>query len=453
MIASPVRVWDPSDPAIAAELLRRNLAGESYADIGREFGGLPKDTLRAAVRRARRRGLLVDGAAPTNAASPASSQPSIRQTGLAGGGLALESPASATVRSLDDLLAACAVDLTRWQVARYVVNRWESAIKGPDGEPVVTPLYQIKAWLEPIPGVGMARELIAGLIADLAERAPVRAAVNHPAIPDSSDRHMLEVCIMDLHAGAYVWGEECGSDYDGDISADLARMAVAQLVKRAAGFPIEKVVFPLGNDLAHFDRSNAGAGGTTTKGTVVDVDTRRAKMIRTIRSIAIDAIDQLRTIAPVEVILVKGNHDEDTVLALGEIVQAWYRKDPDVTIRNEPTARKYVRYGATLLGFTHGHNEKHSDLPLIMATDAPAEWAASTHREFHLGHLHRKGETVSEHSGVRVRVMPSLAAEDAWHCAQGYRHLRAAEAYIWNYETGYVGHFSASLPGSLGKAA
>jgi hypothetical protein len=46
---------------------------------------------------------------------------------------------------------------------------------------------------------------------------------------------------------------------------------------------------------------------------------------------------------------------------------------------------------------------------------------------------------------VRVRVLPSLSGTDAWHYRKGYvGSMRAAEAYLWSYDDGYAGHFSAS---------
>ena len=39
------------------------------------------------------------------------------------------------------------VDLAVWEVERFVVNTWESAAKNAEGEVVVTPVHQVKAWL------------------------------------------------------------------------------------------------------------------------------------------------------------------------------------------------------------------------------------------------------------------------------------------------------------------
>ena len=48
--------------------------------------------------------------------------------------------------TLDDLLASCDVDTEIWDVERYVVNKWEVAMKM--GETIVhRPLFQVKAWL------------------------------------------------------------------------------------------------------------------------------------------------------------------------------------------------------------------------------------------------------------------------------------------------------------------
>jgi len=51
--------------------------------------------------------------------------------------------------TLDELLASCDVDTGVWEVERYVVNKWEVAMKvaGPPPTIIHRPLFQIKAWL------------------------------------------------------------------------------------------------------------------------------------------------------------------------------------------------------------------------------------------------------------------------------------------------------------------
>jgi hypothetical protein len=150
------------------------------------------------------------------------------------------------------------------------------------------------------------------------------------------------------------------------------------------------------------------------------------------------------------VIVVPGNHDRNNALKLGLVLKAHYRMAENVTVNCGPDLRKYVRYGVNLLGFTHGNEEKHSDLPLTMAQEKPTEWATALHKEWHLGHLHKRKETKytagDTHQGVVVRILPSLSGTDAWHHMKGYvKGQRAAEAYLWSFDNGYAAHFSSNV--------
>jgi len=436
-------------PDLVAALARFN-AGEAWDTIGPDYGKTGNG-IRKAVRRAQMRGRIEAQGGPDGRALPVIDQGSGIAWTETANGATLESGKSATVRTLDDLLATCEVDLTRWTVARYVVNKWDSAMRGQDSAPVLAQLYQVKAWLEPIRGVDAARELFAGLLADLANSARVYEPVTYAPLADD-DRHMLELDPFDLHVGMLAWAEETGADYDSEIATDLAKRAAARLIQLSSGFRFERVLIPLGNDLAHTDRTVDGKGGATTRGTQQDVDTRPAKMTRAVINLCTSLIDAARQIAPVTVVIVPGNHDGEKMPLFGEVLSAWYRNDGDVTIVNDPAPRQYVRYGASLIGLTHGHEGKAADLPLIMATER-TDFGAATYRLWRVGHLHRKGETVSEHGGVRVCVAPSLAARDHWHATKGYGHMRAMEAHVWHREYGPIGQFTATVPAINGGSA
>ena len=93
--------------------------------------------------------------------------------------------------------------------------------------------------------------------------------------------------------------------------------------------------------------------------------------------------------------------------------------------------------------FTHGDNEKPSDMPLIMATEQPEMFAATEFREAHCGHYHK--EQVNEYRGVKVRFLPSICALDEWHKKMGYQSLRAAQAFIWNHDEGLEGYLQSNV--------
>jgi metallophosphoesterase superfamily enzyme len=54
---------------------------------------------------------------------------------------------SERIKTLDQLLEECQVDLEVWKVDNYTVNKWEQASKNESGDITITPLFQIKARL------------------------------------------------------------------------------------------------------------------------------------------------------------------------------------------------------------------------------------------------------------------------------------------------------------------
>jgi hypothetical protein len=129
-------------------------------------------------------------------------------------------------------------------------------------------------------------------------------------------------------------------------------------------------------------------------------------------------------------------------------VAAVFRNSDRVHVDFSPTTRKYHRYGVNLIGFAHGCDEKIPDLPLIMATERPRDWAETTTREFHVGHVHHSkrlsSRDIDSKMGVRVRTLQSLTPPDAWHYRCGFiGSTRAAEAFLWSRERGFVANFEA----------
>lgn len=353
---------------------------------------------------------------------------------------------SKRIRTLDELLDAAQVDLTKWYVERHVINKWEIGARGEDGEIVVEPLIQVKVWLRPISPLGSIKEVISELISDMNKHSKkVSKRPLTTKLGKHDEKFLYEVNIADLHFGMYSWEEEADENYDIKIARDLFLDSVATLVTRVSHLPIEKILFPIGNDLLHVDYPIAGKGGQTTKGTPQDVDTRYKKMFRDARKMIVCAIDYLDQIAPVDILVVPGNHDMERMFCLGDSLEAWYRLDENVEVMNDARARKYYVYGNTLLGFTHGSEEKIASLPQLMASEAPDAWAATNYREWHIGHKHGLKEVVSENVAVRIRVVPSIAPNDEWHTRKGYRHMRSAEAYLYERDAGFTGLFATTI--------
>lgn len=339
------------------------------------------------------------------------------------------------IHTLDELLDYCKVDLSLWEVERFIVNKWEVAAKDANENLQVEPLYQVKAQLVKRKEIVDARKEIERLKEDFKKEAPVRKRIS--AIRDYATGNMLEINIPDPHFGKMAWGAETGGrPYDTPIAAATFLRAVKGLLQMAVGFQYDKVVLVVGNDLLNSDDES----GRTTKGTYVSTDGRYKKTFVTVRRTITETIELLRQIAPVEVIMVPGNHDTLGVWHLGDSLECAFANTEDVTIHNEPTYRKYVRHGNCLLMFTHGDKGKRDDYPLLMATERPQDFGETKFREIHTGHIHQT--KLQEWHGVRVRILPSLSPPDVWHSENGFiGQQRNAEAYVWNSKYGLIAQF------------
>lgn len=328
------------------------------------------------------------------------------------------------VRTLDDLVRVCGIDLDAWQVVSWTANAWGAAA----GDQT---LYQVKAQLKANRPLLDAKAELAALKADAKRWAPRLPRIRRPKV---TDPHLLELAIPDVHVGKLAWRPETGhASYDSKIAIRLYETAVETLLARVSHFQFDRILLPLGNDILNSDSKQ----GTTTAGTPLDNDSRYYKSFLAVRQMAVRVIERLRQIAPVDVVMVQSNHDHLSVWHLGDSLECYFHKTPDVTIANAPNPRKYYGYGNVALLLTHGDKGKATDWPLLFATEAPTLFGQAKYREVHTGHLHQT--RVYEKHGVRVRISPALCSPDAWHADHQFvGQVRGAEAYVWSPNEGLV---------------
>ncbi len=342
------------------------------------------------------------------------------------------------VRTMEELLVYAEVDRTVWEVERYTINKWDVGAKDPQsGSVLTTPLYQIKVWLRRRVVEQQLQNLITGMLDAFKVAAPPARVITRPPTGDG----LLEISILDLHLGKHCWAEEVGEAYDLNIAQRIFHAALEDLLAKGAAMKPATILLPIGNDFFNVDT----IAGTTTAGTPQDEDGRWQQSFIAGRKLMVQAIERCREVAPVEIVMVAGNHDTARLYYLGEVLAGWFRHCPDVRVDASPTQRKYFRWHHSLIGFTHGNNEPVASLPIIMATEQRAAWAQTLHHEWHLGHFHARQkkvfQAVADQHGVIVRVIPSLCPGDAWHKARGYQGARAAEAFYFDPTAGCVAEF------------
>lgn len=337
------------------------------------------------------------------------------------------------IRTPEELLAHAGLDPLEWEVAKdgLTINSYEMNA----GEGEVMPLFQIKLRLNPCTeGRALVREKANILAAVRAEASGKFAPID--LRPFVAQPYLAELCLYDVHLQSLAWGREVGEDYDVRIAEDTYRDAFESILSAAARFNPERILLPFGQDFFHTDILVDGKGGATHKGTQQDTDSRwqKAFMVgrRLITQLVLAAAKQ---VAPVDVLVIPGNHDTTKTWYLGEVIDSTFLDHPHVRVDNRPVRRKYYPYGQNLLGFTHGDQEQGRNLGLLMAQEAREDWGRTTFREWHMGHLHK--EWTDENMGVRSRIMPALAPADAWHNHKGFvQNIRGARGFVWRKSGG-----------------
>lgn len=342
--------------------------------------------------------------------------------------------------TLDEMISLFDIDLNIWYAERIVINSWDVTTK--EGNTYTN--YQVKVFFKRN-NIAWSYDKIKTDFIDAVKNHVIKYPNQKYHFGGQHENNLLEINIADLHIGKLSWGKETNENYDTKIACERFLNTLSKTIERAKSFDFDRILFPIGNDFFNVDNKF----NTTSNGTPQDADIRWQKSYKIGRELLIQGIDYLSNFAPVDVVIVQGNHDFERMYYVGDTLELWYSNNENVTVNNNPTARKYYKYGNVLLGFTHGSNEKISDLPLIMAQESE-DWSNTKFREIHVGHLHHRREikylSTQEIKGVVVRYLRSLSGTDQWHYSRGFvGNIKGSEAFLWNDRNGLICMFENNL--------
>jgi len=236
------------------------------------------------------------------------------------------------------------------------------------------------------------------------------------SIPPSNRKFAAVITPTDFHWGKYGGVYECGEEYNRTTAKERLLSSTEKVIADVTkyGRP-EKIIMGIGSDFFNADTY----AGTTTKGTPQDNDGNMADILSTGCDLMTLYIDLLRQVAPVELVLMAGNHDRILSISLHLYLQAWYNNCDSVTTIKCAQSRQYIVYDSNLLCFHHGDAvTKTSDLARLAAIEAPHDWGRCAHHMAFTGHLHY--EKIEEDRGFTRYQLPSLSGEDKWHARKGY---------------------------------
>lgn len=347
------------------------------------------------------------------------------------------------IGTFEELIKAYNIDTLLWEVTEFKVSRYE-VVHGvqatgnsklwerEDNDWTTEQLHSIRATFKKRPNVEFAQSEIALLKESALKFSKKPIIIKRVKKPTDN---LLEMCLPDMHFGKVGWHAQTGyEDYDVAIARGIFNEAIPALLSRVEPYRFGSLLFVVGNDVVQTDNSE----NATYSGTQVDSDTRYHRTFKIVREVMVSTIEMLRSVAPVQVIVVPGNHDRMTAWHLGDSLECYFHLYKDVEINNDPISRKYIRWGSCLLMFTHGDKGKKLDYPKVMASERPEDWGQTLYREIHTGDKHQT--KVEETHGVRVRILPSLTGTDTWHSENMFvGNQRCAEAFVWNKNDGLLG--------------
>ena len=310
----------------------------------------------------------------------------------------------------DYILKVHGYDSNSWELTSAKQTIWNNSL---DNE-----LYSSKITVKPRVGFNWSEDNIKNIFDKLKEHTEFNVSdymtiVGVDEELPTQDK-MLLIGIADLHYGLLA-KDNLSEEYNMKIAKERFSDIITDVIKRKSNDKsIEKVVLLIGNDFLSADNVQ---GTTSRHFTQQDQETNWYEIIESATEMLIEEIDKLRFFFPsVEVVNVKGNHDEMSTFGIMQTLNAYYRGHQAVTINTSCKFRQYIRYGTSLIGLSH--NERVQDVSKIMAAETGTDFGECRYKCFLMGHLHSRKE-IGDDYGVDIYRLPSVVRSKCLDFANG----------------------------------
>jgi len=264
-----------------------------------------------------------------------------------------------------------------------------------------------------------------------------------PKFPDHLYLNLIPC--NDWHINMLSWQREVGESWDLKIAERVIGQAMQTVIASARRAGTAVVLG--GGDLMHNDDNT---NRTAKSGNVLDADGRHQKGMEVAIRLMVMTIDTaLLYNDKVIVRILKGNHDEQSSVAISYFLYAWYRNEPRVTVDLDASLFWWYRFGKVLLGATHGHTVKLRQMPQIMAHRRAEDWGATKYRYIHGFHIHHKEVIAKEDEGVICESHQAPIPQDSWHYGNGYLSGRSVQVITYHKELGEYGRRREPIPDAV----
>jgi len=251
--------------------------------------------------------------------------------------------------------------------------------------------------------------------------------------PAHTDADLLTTYVIaDAHIGMRAWSREVGDSYDTDIAVARLRAWVGRLVASSPASK-EAVILDLG-DLMHMDD---GTNQTPASKHILDVDGRFFRTLEMTIAALADATEMaLAKHELVHVVIIAGNHNPHSYMAILFALAERYRDNPRVIVRKDPREFWVHRFGDCLLTAHHGDKAKPERLVMFLADEYAADWGATKHRFLFTGHLHHHKS--ADIGGVKWEQMRAMTSRDAYAYTHAYSARSPIQAITLHRSAGEV---------------
>ena len=278
------------------------------------------------------------------------------------------------------------------------------------------------------------KEFIEGLSSEIKKAKPAK-----PHKPQN-DQLASAIVFGDAHLGMLAHAiQTLAEDYDLTKGTADIRAAIDYCVDCA---PMsEEGWFINVGDLMHFDSSR----NETTNGTKQDGSATHSQVMRAAGSLIRYCIDKMLTkFNTVRVINARGNHDNDSAVALNMIIEVVYENEPRVTVLGNDSKFNFIEFGKCLIGINHGDKINHTRLSGVMTRLMAPAWGRTKFRRWITGHIHHK-QVIETDAGVTIESFHTLAPAEIWHADSGYGAERRVTMITYHKEHGEVNRMSPSV--------
>jgi len=250
----------------------------------------------------------------------------------------------------------------------------------------------------------------------------------------AGDKDLLGIWpLADLHMGMRAWGLETGGpDWDIGIATQAYQEGLDEVTAMTPKLKVGVVL--VAGDLAHADNYHQTTTNPATHH-IVDVDGRYPKMLEaSVEIVMYAAMRALERCERIEVVILPGNHDGATAVAVRLVVAALFEGDKRVNVSKSPSRYWWYEWGKCMFACTHGDKNNIRRLPGYMADQMCEMWGRTKYRYAFTGHFHKK--LIEEHPGVRVEILPTPVAPDSFSSDYGFKAPRMFETKVYHKERG-----------------